>query len=126
VFPASRLALAQQMRLFASGAKALKTAKNSSKVGSAKIVAAKQAKAQQQQSVDPYMDASAAPPPDVPDTQTQKIVCSLTDLSKKLPNGNFLFRNISLSFFQGAKIGVIGINGAGKVPNFCYHRLLAC
>ena len=49
-----------------------------------------------------------------PNTQTTKIVCSLTELSKKLPTGNFIFRDISLAFYQGAKIGVIGINGAGK------------
>lgn len=104
------------LRSFASGAKALKSAKNGAKAaGNAKIVAAKQAKAQQQQDVDPYMEAAATAKSDVPNTQTQKIVCSMTELSKKLPNGNFLFRNISLSFFQGAKIGVIGINGAGKV-----------
>jgi ABC-type multidrug transport system fused ATPase/permease subunit len=118
IFPASRFELAHQLRSFSSSAKALKSAKAGSKAGNAKIVAVKQAKAQQQQNVDPYMEASTTAPSDVPDTQTQKIVCSLTDLSKKLPNGNFLFRNISLSFFQGAKIGVIGINGAGKVLPF--------
>lgn len=41
-------------------------------------------------------------------------MCSLSELSKKLPTGNFIFRDISLAFYQGAKIGVIGINGAGK------------
>ena len=38
----------------------------------------------------------------------------IKDLRKVLPTGKELFKNIYLSFFPGAKIGVIGQNGAGK------------
>jgi len=35
-------------------------------------------------------------------------------LSKSYPGGKQVLRDISLSFFPGAKIGVVGINGSGK------------
>lgn len=38
----------------------------------------------------------------------------MKDVSKRLPAGKQLFENISLSFFPGAKIGVLGVNGTGK------------
>ncbi len=38
----------------------------------------------------------------------------MQNLSKVFPGGKELFKNISLSFFPGAKIGVLGANGAGK------------
>lgn len=40
-------------------------------------------------------------------------VFSTRDLSKDY-NGKVIFENISLSFFYGAKIGIVGENGAGK------------
>ena len=42
------------------------------------------------------------------------IIMNFVNLRKVLPNGQELLRGISLSFFDGAKIGVLGINGAGK------------
>lgn len=42
------------------------------------------------------------------------IIMNLVRLQKVLPNGTQLLKGISLSFFHGAKIGVIGTNGAGK------------
>ena len=42
------------------------------------------------------------------------IIMNMVRLKKLLPNGKELFNNISLSFFKGAKIGVIGVNGSGK------------
>lgn len=38
----------------------------------------------------------------------------MKQLSKTFQGGRELFKNISLSFFPGAKIGVLGANGAGK------------
>jgi len=40
-------------------------------------------------------------------------VCIIDDLSKSIA-GRTLFRDLSLSFFHGAKIGILGPNGAGK------------
>ena len=37
-------------------------------------------------------------------------------LSKAWPGGKEVLKNISLSFLPGAKIGVLGLNGAGKSP----------
>ncbi len=37
----------------------------------------------------------------------------MKQLSKTFQGGRELFKNISLSFFPGAKIGVLGANGAG-------------
>lgn len=44
----------------------------------------------------------------------QKFIYYMNRMSKVLPGGKELLRNISLSFFYGAKIGIIGPNGAGK------------
>jgi ATP-binding cassette ChvD family protein len=41
-------------------------------------------------------------------------VLSLQGVSKTVPPGRVLLRHVSLSFFDGAKIGVVGLNGAGK------------
>lgn len=38
----------------------------------------------------------------------------LRNLTKILPQGKALFKDISLSFFPGAKIGILGVNGTGK------------
>ena len=35
-------------------------------------------------------------------------------VSKVVPGGRKILENISLSFFPGAKIGVLGLNGSGK------------
>src|ERR1700674_1265993 len=35
-------------------------------------------------------------------------------LSKTYPGGKQVLKEISLSFFPGAKIGVVGLNGSGK------------
>jgi sulfate-transporting ATPase len=42
------------------------------------------------------------------------IIMNMVGLKKVLPNGKELFNGIHLSFFDGAKIGVVGLNGAGK------------
>ena len=43
-----------------------------------------------------------------------EIIMNVVRLRKVLPNGKDLLNGISLSFFDGAKIGVLGISGAGK------------
>ena len=44
----------------------------------------------------------------------KKIIFSMVNVSKVLPSGNTILSNIYLSFFYGAKIGIIGLNGSGK------------
>jgi ATP-binding cassette ChvD family protein len=43
-----------------------------------------------------------------------EIIMNVVRLGKRLPNGRELFKDISISFFDGAKIGVVGVNGSGK------------
>lgn len=45
---------------------------------------------------------------------TKKIIYSMTEVGKVVPPNRHLLKDISLSFFYGAKIGVIGPNGSGK------------
>jgi sulfate-transporting ATPase len=42
------------------------------------------------------------------------LVMTLREVGKTLPGGRILFANVSLGFTRGAKIGVLGLNGAGK------------
>src|SRR5438045_6802587 len=44
----------------------------------------------------------------------EKIIFSMTGVSKIYPPSKTVLKNIYLSFFYGAKIGVLGLNGAGK------------
>lgn len=44
----------------------------------------------------------------------KQFIFQMMRVGKVLPNGKRLFENINLSFYPGAKIGVIGENGAGK------------
>ncbi len=41
-------------------------------------------------------------------------VYTMQGVSKVVPGGRTILENISLSFFPGAKIGVLGLNGSGK------------
>src|SRR5450631_535041 len=41
-------------------------------------------------------------------------VYTMKGLSKKFPNGKEVLRDIYLSYYYGAKIGVLGLNGSGK------------
>jgi ATP-binding cassette ChvD family protein len=43
-----------------------------------------------------------------------KTIFSMSKVSKVVPPGKQILRDISLSFFYGAKIGVLGLNGSGK------------
>lgn len=44
----------------------------------------------------------------------KKIIFSMVGVSKVAPQGKQIIKNIYLSFFYGAKIGIIGLNGSGK------------
>ena len=44
----------------------------------------------------------------------EKIIFSMSGVSKIYPPNRQVLKNIYLSFFYGAKIGVIGLNGSGK------------
>ncbi len=41
-------------------------------------------------------------------------IYSMHRVSKIVPPGRTIIKDISLSFFYGAKIGVLGLNGSGK------------
>ena len=43
-----------------------------------------------------------------------KIIFSMVGVSKVIPPSRQILKNIYLSFFYGAKIGIIGLNGSGK------------
>ena len=45
---------------------------------------------------------------------SEKIIFSMSRVSKTYPGKKTVIKNVSLSFFYGAKIGVLGLNGAGK------------
>ena len=45
---------------------------------------------------------------------SNRIIFSMVDLSKTIPPTKQILKNIYLSFFYGAKIGIIGLNGSGK------------
>jgi len=45
----------------------------------------------------------------------KKIIFSMSGVTKKFPSANTpVLKNIYLSFFYGAKIGILGLNGSGK------------
>jgi ATP-binding cassette ChvD family protein len=48
------------------------------------------------------------------DALTRQYMMTLSKLNKVLPQGKQILKNINLSFFPGAKIGVVGLNGSGK------------
>jgi energy-dependent translational throttle protein EttA len=47
-------------------------------------------------------------------TDDKKIIFSMYKVSKTYPPNKTIIKDISLSFFPGAKIGIIGLNGSGK------------
>ena len=44
----------------------------------------------------------------------RKVIFSMVNVSKAFPPHKQVLKNIYLSFFYGAKIGIIGLNGSGK------------
>ena len=49
-----------------------------------------------------------------PNADDKKIIFSMVGVSKIYPPQKQVLKNIYLSFFYGAKIGIIGLNGSGK------------
>ncbi|MDP5140147.1 MAG: energy-dependent translational throttle protein EttA [Spirosomaceae bacterium] len=45
---------------------------------------------------------------------SEQIIFSMAGVSKVIPPNRTILKNIYLSFFYGAKIGVLGLNGSGK------------
>jgi sulfate-transporting ATPase len=44
----------------------------------------------------------------------ETIIFSMSGVNKIIPPNRHIIKNIYLSFFYGAKIGVLGLNGSGK------------
>lgn len=44
----------------------------------------------------------------------REIIMHMKEITKVLPGGRVLFANVNLAFQKGAKIGILGLNGAGK------------
>lgn len=44
----------------------------------------------------------------------KKVIFSMVKVNKTTPKGKHILKDIYLSFFYGAKIGIIGLNGSGK------------
>ena len=47
-------------------------------------------------------------------SEDKKVIFSMSGVSKILPSGKQILKDIYLSFFYGAKIGILGLNGSGK------------
>ena len=47
-------------------------------------------------------------------SEDKKIIFSMVKVSKQTPQGKQIIKDIHLSFYYGAKIGILGLNGAGK------------
>ena len=45
---------------------------------------------------------------------SQDIIYTMKGVSKVYPPNRFVLKDIYLSYFYGAKIGVLGLNGSGK------------
>ena len=52
-----------------------------------------------------------------------QFVYTMHRVGKVVPPKRHILKNISLSFFPGAKIGVLGLNGAGKSTPVSYTHL---
>ncbi|MFW6103724.1 MAG: energy-dependent translational throttle protein EttA, partial [Bacteroidota bacterium] len=47
-------------------------------------------------------------------SEDKKVIFSMVNVNKYNPKGKQILKKIYLSFFYGAKIGILGLNGAGK------------
>ena len=50
-------------------------------------------------------------------------VYTMQGVTKVVPPQRTILQNINLSFFPGAKIGVLGLNGSGKSSSVSYTHL---
>jgi sulfate-transporting ATPase len=53
---------------------------------------------------------------------SHKIIFSMVGVSKTIPPSRQILKDIYLSFYYGAKIGIIGMNGSGKSTLAQNHR----
>jgi energy-dependent translational throttle protein EttA len=60
------------------------------------------------------MRTLSAQPSQHPRTRMAQFIYTMNRVSKVIPPKRIILRDISLSFFPGAKIGVLGLNGSGK------------
>ena len=44
----------------------------------------------------------------------KKVIFSMEKVNKETPTGKQILKDVYLSFYYGAKIGIIGVNGSGK------------
>jgi ATP-binding cassette ChvD family protein len=58
--------------------------------------------------------APRAPGYGYPDGASMQYIYTMNGVSKIIPPKRHIIKDISLSFFPGAKIGLLGVNGAGK------------
>lgn len=59
----------------------------------------------------PSSDSAA---PDAYDQETRDIILSLDHVEKKSQDGSYILKDVCLGMYMGAKIGILGKNGAGK------------
>ncbi|CAE7495410.1 ettA [Symbiodinium sp. KB8] len=59
----------------------------------------------------PKSDSAA---PDAYDQETRDIILSMSNVDKKSLDGSYILKDVSLGMYMGAKIGILGKNGAGK------------
>ena len=52
-----------------------------------------------------------------------QFVYVMKGLSKTYPGGKQVLKDIWLSFYPGAKIGIVGVNGSGKSTPVSYTHL---
>ena len=59
----------------------------------------------------PTSDSAA---PDAYNQETRDIILSLDHVEKKSQDGSYILKDVCLGMYMGAKIGILGKNGAGK------------
>lgn len=58
--------------------------------------------------------SSGSAAPDAYDQETRDIILSLDHVEKKAQDGSYILKDVCLGMYMGAKIGILGRNGAGK------------
>lgn len=62
----------------------------------------------------PLLAAPALPTASAKEGDPSKLALTLSGVTKRFPGGRALFQDLHLSFYHGAKIGILGANGCGK------------
>ena len=61
-----------------------------------------------------FARAATAAKPELKEGTSARYAYTMDGVTKRFPTGRTLFSNIRLAFYDGAKIGVLGVNGSGK------------